>query len=71
MNYKTLLYIIILLLLAGCAAPKKPAATQEPKKLITKDDYKDLEIKPRKKKPIEVDYKKEGVFRPSIETIKK
>ena len=55
-------------MLTGCASHEEPVSTREPKRLITKDDYEDLEIKPRKEEPVEVDYKKEGAYRPSIDT---
>jgi ankyrin repeat protein len=60
MNYKTLFCIVFFLVLNGCAAQQEPVNQREPKRLITQDDYEDLKIKPRKKEPVEVDYK-EGV----------
>ena len=44
MKYKTNMYIAVFLLLAACAAQEEPVVTREPKKLITEDDYKDLQI---------------------------
>jgi len=71
MNYKALFCIMVFLLLTGCAATKEPTVTREPKRLITKDDYKDLKIKPCEKKPVEVDYKKEGTTIQSIDALHK
>ena len=68
MNYKAICCIIVFLMLTGCAAQEEPVSTRPPKTIITKDDYEDLEIKPRKEEPVEVDYKKEGAYRPSIDT---
>ena len=65
MNYKAIFCIVFFLLLTGCAAREEPVSTREPKRLITKDDYEDLKVKPRKKEPVEVDYKK-GVTVQSI-----
>ena len=69
MNYKAIFcFAVVFLMLTGCVSHEEPASTREPKRLITKDDYEDLEIKPRKEEPVEVDYKKEGAYRPSIDT---
>ena len=68
MNHKTIFCIVIFLVLTGCEAQKEPVNTREPKRLITQEDYKDLEIKPCEEKPVEVDYKKDGVYQPSIDT---
>jgi hypothetical protein len=68
MNYKAIFCLFIFLMLAGCAAQEEPVSTREPKRLITQDDYEDLKIKPRVEEPVEVDYKKEGIYQPSINT---
>ena len=58
MNYKIFFCIVGFLVLSGCAAQEEPMSTREPKHLITKDDYEDMKVKPRKKKPVVVDYNK-------------
>ena len=68
MNYKAFSCIVVFLILSGCAAQQEPVSTREQKRLITLDDYKKLEIKPCKEEIIEVDYTKEGIYRPSIDT---
>ena len=71
MQFKAMLCILAFLLLAGCAAThEEPVSNREPKKLITSDDYEDLQIKPRKQKPVEVDYKKEGTYGQNFENVK-
>ena len=70
MNYKTLFCIVFFLVLNGCAAQQEPVNQREPKRLITKDDYEDLQIKPRKDEPVEVDYKKEGTYKQNFENVK-
>lgn len=60
--------IAVFLLLLGCASREKPLTVREPKKLITRDDYEELKMKPCEDEPVEVDYKKEGIYRPSIDT---
>ena len=71
MKHTILFGIIFLLLIAGCASQKEPVTAREPKRLITRDDYDDLKVKTPEEKPAEVDYKKEGVYRPSIDTRRK
>lgn len=66
MNCKAVFCIVVFLVLTGCAAQEEPESTRPPKSLITKNDYEDLKIKPRKKEPVQVDYKKEGVVVPNI-----
>ena len=61
MNFKAIFCIVVFLILTGCAAQEEPVSTREQKTLITKDDYEDLQVKPRKEEPVEVDYKK-GTF---------
>lgn len=63
--------LIIFLMLTGCAAQEEPVRVREPKKLITKDDYEDLKIKPRKEEPVEVDYKKEGSYEQNFDPLQK
>ena len=61
-------------LLAGCAAEQEPVTVREPRQLITRDDYEDLQVKPRREEPVEVDYKKQGSMRQNfdpMETYKK
>lgn len=71
MNFKALLYIVVLIFLTGCAAQQEPVSTREPTTLLTKDDYEDLKVAPPKEEPVFVDYKKEGVYKKNIQTIKK
>jgi ankyrin repeat protein len=70
MNRNTFLCIACILLLANCAVQKEPASSRPPKRLITKVEG-DVKRKPLKKKPVEVDYQKEGVIVQNIEIIKK
>jgi ankyrin repeat protein len=70
MDYKAIFCIVIFLMLTGCAAQEEPVSTRPPKTLITNSDYDDLEIKPPKKEPVEIDYK-QGVTSRSIDTTKK
>jgi hypothetical protein len=58
MNYKAIFCIIVFLMLTGCAAQEKRVGTGESKKIITKDDYDDLEIKTPEEEPVEIDYTK-------------
>ena len=69
MNFKAIFcFAVVFLMLTGCAAKEEPVNTREPKRLITQDDYENLEIKSRKEEPVEVDYKKGGTYQPSINT---
>jgi len=69
MNYKKIFYfVVVFLLLTGCAAKQEPVSMRPPKKLITQDEYVDLKIKPNVEEPFVVDYKKGGVYKPSINT---
>ncbi|MBW2502198.1 MAG: ankyrin repeat domain-containing protein [Deltaproteobacteria bacterium] len=70
MNRYAFLCIACILLLVNCAVQKEPASSRPPKRLITKVEG-DVKRKPLKKKPVEVDYQKEGVTVQSIEIIKK
>jgi len=57
MHFKTIFCCITVVLLAtGCATREEVESTREPRNLITKDDYQDLQVKPPKDKPVEVDY---------------
>jgi len=71
MNYKAFFCIVVFFILTGCATQEDPVSTREPTTLLTKDDYEDLKVKPRKEEPVYVDYKKEGIYRKNIKTIKK
>ena len=71
MNFKAIFCIVVFLLLTGCAAQEEPVIPQNTKSLYTIDDYKDLKIKPREEKPVEVNYKEEGVMARSIDTMPK
>jgi len=71
MNNKTILIIGILIMLLGCAVTEEPAGTRASKRLITKEDYGDLQLKPHKEEPVLVDYEKDGVYRQSIDIHKK
>jgi len=70
MSYKAIFCIVVFLMLTGCAVQEDPVSVGEPKQLITKDDYEDLQIKPRKDEPVEVDYKKEGTYKQNFENVK-
>ena len=70
MNYKAIFCIVVFLMLSGCAAQEESVSTRDPKSLITKDDYEDLKVKPRKEKPVEADYSK-GKSISSINTMPK
>lgn len=71
MNIKHfLLCFVIFSLMIGCAAREETSSTREPRNLITRDDYEDLQVKPPKEEPIEVDYSK-GITRQSINPIPK
>ena len=69
MNYKAIFCILVFFMLTGCAAQEEPVSNREPKSLITKDDYEDLKIKTPKKKPVEVDYEKEGTYGQNFENV--
>ena len=69
MKQIAVLVIVVFLMLSGCAAQDEPISTREPKSLITKDDYEDLEIKTPKEEPVEVDYKEEGVYRQNFDPL--
>ena len=58
-------------MLTGCAVQEEPVSNREPKSLITKDDYDDLKIKTPKEEPVEVDYKKEGVYKQNFDPLPK
>jgi len=69
MNYRTIFcFGVIFSMLTACAARQESVSTRPPKKLITRDDYVDLKIKPHAEEPFVVDYKNEGTERPSIDT---
>ena len=70
MNYKAIFYIVIFLMLSGCAAQEEPVSTQDPKTLLTEDDYVDLKVEPRKEEPVQADYSK-GKSISSIDTMPK
>ncbi len=71
MKFKGILFLVVFSMLAGCAAQEEQVSVREPRKLITKDNYEDLQIKPRKEEPVEVDYKKEGTTRQNFDPLKK
>jgi hypothetical protein len=71
MKFKAILFLVAFSMLAGCAVQEEPVSVREPRKLITKDDYEDLQIKPRKEESVEVDYKKEGTTRQNFDPLKK
>jgi ankyrin repeat protein len=58
MYYKAISCIVVFLMLTGCAAQEKHVSMRESKKIITKDDYDDLEIKTPEEEPVEIDYTK-------------
>lgn len=66
MNCKAIFCIVVFLILTGCAAQEEPVVTREPTKLITKDDYHDLQETPRKEEPVEADFSK-GKTKQSID----
>ena len=70
MNCKIIFSIAVFLILTGCAAQEEQVSTIEPKTLVIEDDYGDLKIKPREKKPVYVDHK-EGAQRRNFEVFKK
>jgi len=72
MNFRTFFFcLIIITLIFGCAAREEETiSTREPRNLITRDDYKDLQVKPPKEEPIEVDYS-QGIIKQSITPIPK
>jgi ankyrin repeat protein len=71
MNHKSIFFIVVILIMSGCAVQKEPGSAREHSQLITPDNYEDLQIKPQKKKPVYVDYEKEGTYRQSIQTLRK
>jgi hypothetical protein len=68
MKQIVILVSVILFALTGCGVKEEPVSTREPKNLITKEDYEDLKIEPKKEKPVEVDYEK-GTFRQNFEPL--
>lgn len=63
-----ILVSVIMFVLTGCGVKEEPVSAREPKNLITKDDYEDLKLEPRKEEPVEVDYEK-GTFRQNFEPL--
>lgn len=72
---KTIFCIAIYFTLLGCATREAFLSAGPPKNIITQDNYEDLQLKSREKKPgnepVYIDYQKEGTYRQSIDIHKK
>lgn len=65
---KTVFCVIFIFLVTGCATREDAVSIEEPRNLITRDDYEDLQVKPPQKKPIEVDYS-QGIMKQNFSLV--